>query len=445
MKNLKNLFLNISFLYFFISISILFYLIYRSLFVNEIYNAAYYNKYYVFTFALIFFSLISYLFSRKFKKDSLIIIIITLCIIYLIELVFLIKEDYIDKRDYRSKIEFYNDLKQQNYDPVVAIAPYASLDKSINEISIFPLAGISNKFTILCNENGFFSTYISDRYGFNNKNKLWDQHLDYVFLGDSFVLGSCVHRKDNFTGILNNKYKDILALNLGYRSNGPLIQLATLKEYSKKIKYKNIVWTYYEGNDLSNLKDEKDNIILNKYLSSDFSQKLLNYQDKIDQYLNNLLQNEIKILKNDKKNFYKESSLIKFIKIYRVRFYLTNKFITPSFQSKNSFTILEFNLFKKIILEAKNYSEKYNSNFIFVYLPSIERILNDSIGSDKFFYDDLIIFLKENNIAYIDIYDGFVKDYKNRRSLLAKYQIPGHYSVQGYRLIGNFIANSLEK
>ena len=92
MKNLKNLFLNISFLYFFISISILFYLIYRSLFVNEIYNAAYYNKYYVFTFALIFFSLISYLFSHKFKKDSLIIIIITLCIIYLFELVFLIKK-----------------------------------------------------------------------------------------------------------------------------------------------------------------------------------------------------------------------------------------------------------------------------------------------------------------------------------------------------------------
>ena len=48
-----------------------------------------------------------------------------------------------------------------------------------------------------------------------------------------------------------------------------------------------------------------------------------------------------------KKTFTKESSLIKFIKIYRVRFYLTNKFITPSFQSKNSFTILNLIYLKK--------------------------------------------------------------------------------------------------
>ena len=78
-------------------------------------------------------SLISYFFSNKLKKDSLAISLITIFIIYFFELVFFIKEDLIDKRDYRSKYEFYNDLKQKNIDPVVAIAPYASIERTMNE------------------------------------------------------------------------------------------------------------------------------------------------------------------------------------------------------------------------------------------------------------------------------------------------------------------------
>ena len=443
MKYFKNFFINISFIYLFFSLTILFYLFYRSLFVDETYNGAFYNKYFVLTSILILASTISYFFSNKLKKDSLVISFITIIIIYFFELAFFIKEDFIDKRDYRSKYDFYNDLKQKNIDPVVAIAPYTSIERTMNISSLFPLAGISNKFTILCNENGFFSHYISDRHGFNNDNNLWDQQLDYVFLGDSFVLGSCVNPKDNFVGIFNSQNKYISALNLGYRSNGPLIELATLKEYSNKISSKNIVWTYYEGNDLSNLKDEKDNIILKKYLSNDFSQKLFNDQRRIDNYLKDILENEIKRLENDNKSINQESSFFKFIKIYRVRSFLTIKFINTSFQTKKSFTISEFNLFKEIILEAKDFSENNNSNFIFVYLPSIERILNNNLNSNEFFFDDLILFLEENNISYIDTFNGLINEYKNRRSLLAKYQIPGHFSVHGYKLIGEFIARSL--
>ena len=44
-----------------------------------------------------------------------------------------------------------------------------------------PLSGIANRKTIHCNENGYYSIYQSDRYGFNNPDKEWDQK-DIEFL-----------------------------------------------------------------------------------------------------------------------------------------------------------------------------------------------------------------------------------------------------------------------
>ena len=44
-------------------------------------------------------------------------------------------------------------------------------------------------------------------------------------------------------------------LNLGYAGNGPLIEYATLREYLEP-NVKNILWIYYEGNDIANLNRE---------------------------------------------------------------------------------------------------------------------------------------------------------------------------------------------
>ena len=46
----------------------------------------------------------------------------------------------------------------------------------------------------MCNESGYYSTYNSDRYGFNNSDEVWDyDNLEYLIVGDSFVWGSCVN------------------------------------------------------------------------------------------------------------------------------------------------------------------------------------------------------------------------------------------------------------
>ena len=51
------------------------------------------------------------------------------------------------------------------------------------------------KKTIYCNEHGYFTNFMSDRYGFNNNDEVWDSdQIEYLLIGDSFLLGSCVKK-----------------------------------------------------------------------------------------------------------------------------------------------------------------------------------------------------------------------------------------------------------
>ena len=74
----------------------------------------------------------------------------------------------------------------------------------------------NNKKTIYCNENGYYSIYQSDRYGFNNPDEEWDnKETEYLIVGDSFTDGACVNRPNDIASvlrILSNKS----VLNLGY-------------------------------------------------------------------------------------------------------------------------------------------------------------------------------------------------------------------------------------
>ena len=73
---------------------------------------------------------------------------------------------------------------------------------------IFPVSGISNRPTILCNENGYYSIYDSDRYGFNNPDFEWDEdEVEFLLLGDSFTHGACANRPNEMASILRNYLK----------------------------------------------------------------------------------------------------------------------------------------------------------------------------------------------------------------------------------------------
>ena len=73
---------------------------------------------------------------------------------------------------------------------------------------------------------------------------------------------------------------------MGRSGNGPLMELAELREYAELVKPKKVLWLYFEGNDLKgDLQGEKLNPILMQYMEDGFSQNLINRQKEVDSRL----------------------------------------------------------------------------------------------------------------------------------------------------------------
>src|SRR5262249_46074185 len=115
--------------------------------------------------------------------------------------------------DTRGGFEVLADLRKQGVDAVPIITPSNHLfveqpDGSIKSVinirgsEVVPFGGISNKVTVLCNENGYYVTYESDEHGFNNPRGAWkSSRVDIAALGDSFPQNYCVPPNKNFVAL----------------------------------------------------------------------------------------------------------------------------------------------------------------------------------------------------------------------------------------------------
>ena len=302
-----------------------------------------------------------------------------------------IYEDNTGKKfDTRNKLDIFNDLKKEYPNIKVPIIPSSYLDQ---KNTIFPLSGISNARTVGCNENGYYSFSVSDRYGFNNPNYEWDtKNTEYILIGDSFTFGACVNKPNDIASglrALSNKS----VLNLGYGGNGPLIEYATLREYIRPNVNK-VIWLYYEENDLSNLIAELKDEILKNYLNDNkFSQNLKNRQDEVNKIASKKLENaKFNIDENnqEKQLLFKFSQ---FLKIFNLRNSL-----------KNKYPIIEL---KKILILAKNLTEKNGAKFYFVYLPEYARYAQPNFDSK--YYLEIKKIVNELEIPFIDVHTKFFK------------------------------------
>ena len=140
------------------------------------------------------------------------------------------------KFDARSKLQVVRDFRDQGVDafPSVNAATLlktGGLHKEGAE-SLLPFGGVSRKKTVSCNEGGEYAIYNADRYGFNNPDSEWDQEqIEWLLTGDSFTQGACVQLGNGIAGQIRSLTGESV-INLGVGGNGPLVELAILKEYA---------------------------------------------------------------------------------------------------------------------------------------------------------------------------------------------------------------------
>ena len=432
----------ISHIFLAISLFLLFYTFYRS----EIYwsgaERSYYFKYYIVSIVLIILSIILFFVSQKLKEYITISILSIIIAIYSFEAYLIIKKNNSDSKilkqnlfkketgnnwDTREKIEIYNDLKELNSNIVVSQGP--GFYKKEN-YSIFTLSNISNSKTIVCNENGYYSIYESDRYGFNNPDEEWDsKKIEYLLVGDSFTQGHCVNRPHDIASVLRN-LSDKSVLNLGFGGNGPLTEYATLIEYLKP-NVKTVLWMYYED-DLNNLHHEMNNEILISYLNNEsFKQNLRLRQNEIDKITRDYIQIHNSDINKTLSELKKSNSFItkfsEFIKLYYLRRMIFTKKIK-----------LPVSDFKKILNLTKNLTNKNNSILYFVYLPDYSRYTSNKDNNYNLIKD----IVSELNIPFIDLHEEVFKNEKNPLNLFP-FKLQGHYNVSGYEKVARTIYENI--
>ena len=329
-----------------------------------------------------------------------------------------------NKLDYRKRFEVYDNILKRNLNETLTVPPQNFLKKNY---PLFPLSGISQKKTIMCNESGYYNNYISDRFGFNNDDKVYEKKdIHSVFIGDSFLHGACVNNVNNLISNLRSTkfFNEKNILNLGYGGNGPLINLATLREYfpkNKNVKY--LFWIYYEGNDLKELNNELASETLLKYLkNSTYSQSLKKKQKEINNYVFDLLNNNEKI--NDETNFLSLKSIISILGIDRTRGLIFSKF-----DSKYKKNVEILNSFKKIAQEIHIYSKYFKTELVFVYIPSSFK------SEGKNYYEDVLNIIIDNKIKFLDLTNvKFIYD----KNMYPKFG--AHFNEKGYKALSDEIS-----
>ena len=404
-------------------------------------NRDYYFYYYILFSILFIFSIFSFFISKKIKEYLIIIIISFTTSLYLFEgyliykinnskaLTLTLKKKIYEKQtgkkfDTRSRIEIYEDLKKINSEIKVKLHPTAYFDENL---PIYPLASISNSETIHCNENGYYSIYQSDKYGFNNPDTEWDKkYVEYLLVGDSFTHGACVNRPNDIASVLRTlSMKSVL--NLGVGGNGPLTNYATLREYLNQ-NVKKVFWIHFEGNDLENLDNElHKNILRNYFTDLNFSQNLKFKQGEINKIEIDLIESEKK-----KSEFFFYSNFIKFIKIYNLR---------HSFYKKNSKQIRPQPEFKKILELTKKLTSENNSKLYFVYLPELDHYKKNY---DPTNYNLVKNIVNELNIPFIDIHKEVFEKEDNPFKLFP-FEQEGHYNIEGYKKTSETIYKNSKK
>ena len=405
------------------------YTFYKSQIVFDGERSEYYRVYYIISAVLIIFSILTFFLNQIIKEYLIITIVSILFSVYCFEAYLPFKDNQKIKNkeitykeqtgrifDKRYRSEIYKDLKKTDKDIKVIIYPYDYI-KNYNDI--YPLSGISNSKTISCNENGYYSIYKSDRYGFNNPDSEWDANKkEFLIVGDSFALGDCVNRPDDIGSVLRH-LSNKSVLNLGYAGHNPLLEYATLREYYASGVNK-VLWLYYEGNDLQGLSHKFENKFFLNYIKDlNFKQDLKVRHEEINILGNNILSQEIK----EKKNVFK---LGDFIKLFNTRYLI---------YSKNKKVVLTYSDFEEIIKLSKELVSRNNSKFYFVYLPEFKRYKGNYENNN---YLNVKKIIDKLGIPFIDIHAEVFKNESNPLDLFP-FNSDGHYNESGYNKVARAI------
>lgn len=287
-----------------------------------------------------------------------------------------------------------------------------------------------NKTYLKCNEGYGTELIQTDRYGFENEDKIWDEkNIDILIIGDSYAAGYCVNREDTISSKLNKYYSTI---NLSLAGNSPIIYSSIFKNYSLIKKFSNIIIIFTANDNIY----EKNSSYDKKYIIND-NKILFNINNSYlidEKYLNFL-----HIAESYEKKFFFHNTkrgstylrFIKYLKLKRIRYFF-NFFI-----HKQSY---EIPYSSQLIIDlVEKYCKINNCKSFYVYVPS------DNTKRKIYF-----------NQSYIESLDKYINKMYNKNLINTSEEIysdvkenfadKGHHlSPRGYNIISDRILKKISE
>ena len=352
--------------------------------------------------------------------------------------------------DMRSRAEILSDLRREGQ---VIYPAISAADFRTDEIQIFdkgkriqPLSGISNSKSLLSIETRKWIVYESDRYGFNNPPQLGISDTEFAFVGDSFVHGMSVDTQDTVAGWFNRK--GFNARSFGLTSNGPLRELATIREFVAPLRPKTVFWMYYSGNDFTDLYRELRQPILPDYLKPGFSQSLRSIQSVIDVELKRFVEKRFQVALENPPfsanaiwNSFTDQ-LLPALKLRQWRELLRrSRKTSEELQALRRAASPELrDVFTRILEMAKREVADFGGKFYFVYLPTWAELAEKEPSANRKFVLETAAKLDISSIDLLPKIEALADPLS-----MFPYRLPAHYTAEGYGRVADWLIAEIKE
>jgi hypothetical protein len=359
--------------------------------------------------------------------------------------------------DTRSAGDVIASLQKAGIDAVPLVVPTQGfIEEQNNSIKsvlkvhgqeVIPLGGIADRVTVMCNENSQWVTYKSDKHGFNNPSEAWQSGpVEVGILGDSYAHGFCVPPDRNFAALIRQRYP--ATLNFAMAGAGPMLELATWKEYLQPLKPKVVLWFYYEGNDLIDLQGDRKNKLLMRYLEDNFSQKLIALQTEIDQAIWDDIPRQSALVSSRRETGSGHGvnlvdRFVDFVALgnLRNRLSIINSTTIQEVQNLADLEGPNLGLFREILTQVKTSVGAWGGKMYFIYLPDWPRYSGYELEPVAKQRDSVIALVTSLGISVIDIHPVFQAE--SDPLSLFPFREPGHYTEKGHSLVAEEVMRKI--
>lgn len=343
----------------------------------------------------------------------------------------------IDERDRRDVVV---ELRQSDPNWFPAVPANTYLENRLTAVDatrVVPLGGVANAQVVGCNDSGYFSTFPTDEYGFNNPHDAWEERpgKKVFFVGDSFTQGDCRRQGESIVDRVRAAVPGII--NLGSGGNGPLLELAGIREYVTSGAVAQVVWMYTEVNDLQDLKRDMRNEVLVKYLDPQFSQRLRERRDDVNAIVRRYVEKLIADYLDSRPRFIPTLRTAVWHALHDGVFRLRQ----PAGQSPDE--PFDIELFGRVLALAKAEVEAKGGQLIFVYLPEYNRFAGQTISEPSSYREQVLSLVARLHIRLVDI-EPIVKNSPDPLALYP-YRLTGHFNPEGAALVARVIERAIRQ